>query len=161
MDKHAVAAAVVSVLRRYWLDREKNTYTFPVDPVAIAEKMGLKVESYPLGTGHHMGELEGKTIRYRRDIPLPVQRIVIAHELGHYALGHGQAFYDSDENFDVLSLEEKEREANAFAIGLLVPGPAVKYLVDQKGITDPEVLKQKLIVPSTAVAVQMRALGYA
>lgn len=161
MDTTAVARAVSLVLRRYWLDKSKGTYSYPIDPVLIAQRLGLKVEAYPAGAGHHMGELSGRTIRYKRELPLPTQRIVIAHEIGHYVLGHGHAFYDSDENFDVLTPDEKERMANAFAIALLVPAPAIKYLVDKKGITDPELIKQVLAVPSSAVAIQMRAMGYA
>lgn len=156
-----VVKAISRVLDRYWLDKEKNTYSFPVDPVTIAQRMGLKVEPYPLGYKDHLGELQDKTIRYSRELPIETQRIVIAHEIGHYALGHGSSFYDSNENFDVLTSDINEKMANAFAIALLVPGPAIRYLVDKKGITDPELIKQKLIVPSSAVAIQMRSLGYA
>jgi len=57
------------------------------------------------------------------------QRFSIAHECGHLKLHKGKMYVDARINFrDTLSslaVDPEEREANAFAAALLMPGPFV------------------------------------
>ena len=86
----------------------------PVVVHAIARKLGFIVRpSHNLGTLR--ARLVGDVIEVSADEPPVAQRFSVAHELGHHFLGtlHGAG-------------ETAEREADAFAGELLVPGPMLR-----------------------------------
>lgn len=91
-----------------------RTHGFTSPPVivhSIARKLGFTIT-----TSHRLGGLRarlvGEQIEVSADEPPVAQRFSVAHELGHHFLGtvHGDG-------------EVAEREADAFAGELLVPGP--------------------------------------
>lgn len=70
-----------------WLLREHWDGTFPVDPVAIAEELGIEVIFGTLreGTsGAIIAEGEDVQILISEDDPMGRQTFTCAHELGHY-----------------------------------------------------------------------------
>jgi hypothetical protein len=114
------------LLRRFGLDTD---YPVPVEDVAHA-----------LGVGIVSGELEralacltrvGGHARIRvsdRHVDPGQLRFSIAHELGHYLLGHGAGLRGCDlETVQrVLVDSQAEAEANTFAGELLLPEPLVR-----------------------------------
>lgn len=141
--------------RAEMLIQEMGIKSLPVDPFAIAEQHDIEVmadEAKAAGmfgclvkVGNRFG------IMYTKHIDTEgFQRFTVAHELGHYFLpGHSEALY-FDEPHEPRSRSSEasptsyEREANAFAAGLLMPShlfvkaipgagegfAAVKFLAD-------------------------------
>lgn len=101
------------------------------DPERLAEQMKILVSREPMGLFE--GCCKGFFLVYRRkkhitvnsDLPDVLQRLVLAHELGHCILHSGfssAAFHDVT-LFDVT--DRKEYEANVFASELLLPDETV------------------------------------
>lgn len=64
---------------------------------------------------------------------VPRKRFSIAHEIGHYLLGHMNHFhYDNDGTLNIYRKGSQEAEANEFASELLMPTPAFMNVVDGK-----------------------------
>jgi len=72
----------------------------------LAERLGLTVQ---IENFDHDGMLVGRTIEIPKQVSLPVQRFVLAHEIGHFVLRH-----DGER-------DKVEPEANALASELLIP----------------------------------------
>jgi uncharacterized protein DUF955 len=89
----------------------------PIDVVAIARKLGLKVEYVTLG--NVSGELRNGRIRVNKDHHRVRQRFSIAHELGHVRL------HTSHGTRGTLA----ERQADTFAGALLVPPSMLRAAV--------------------------------
>ena len=96
------------------------------DPFQLCDEMGIILLQQPLGTapdaikGFFMEIKRIKTITVNSDLPEIVQKIIVAHELGHAVLHHTSgvhAFHDFA-LFDESS--ERERDANLFAAEFLL-----------------------------------------
>jgi Zn-dependent peptidase ImmA (M78 family)/transcriptional regulator with XRE-family HTH domain len=105
----------------------------PISDVAIlADEIGVVVARMPLGSDERAPEgcsaLDPQTgaayVLINSDKPRVRRRFTIAHELGHLALAHlhgGDVVVDET----VRGRSPREREANAFAAGLLMPEEGV------------------------------------
>ena len=98
------------------------------DPFQLAEAMNIEVLRTPMGTaerdckGFFLVHSRIRVIVINSDLPMVIQRIILAHELGHAALHektlesvkayHDFALYDTT--------EMAEYEANLFAADLLL-----------------------------------------
>ena len=109
------------------------------DPFLLAKAMGIILLPQPFGLEE--GSLKGfylqrnriKTITYNCDLPEILQRIIIAHELGHsqlHAKGGVHAFHDVG-LFDESSRYEKE--ANLFAAEYLLRDEEVLDMLNSDG----------------------------
>jgi Zn-dependent peptidase ImmA (M78 family) len=67
-------------------------------------------------------------IRYKKNMPIEVQRFTVAHELGHIILEH----ISFDGSSSQCSGNCQEQEANAFAGALLVPVKDLKVFLKKK-----------------------------
>lgn len=94
------------------------------DPVRLCRQMGIIILYEPLGNSHDaikgffLASKRIRTITVNSDLPVIIQRIIIAHELGHAVLHHTKeicAFHDISV-YDSSSIQEKE--ANLFAAEL-------------------------------------------
>jgi Zn-dependent peptidase ImmA (M78 family) len=140
----------------------------PVNPAKIAESMGAVVTSDPedfddLMTSGSFSIKDGKpTIWYNTSAPEVRQRFTIAHELGHFVLGHGEAgkvFRDGARNFNASQYDPSETSANRFAASLLMPAEAVRYWVRAKKVTDITALAVKFDVSEVAMKYRLKNLG--
>ena len=123
-----------------WVDhilQDNKQNTPPVNVFNIAHNENIEL-------GHlskrkvQNGRVEGKlyfhtrnkqwVIRYNKDNSLTGQRIIVAHELGHYFL-HKTSFEDTDEIlFRNIQWDLYELQANQFAAELLMPkSMIIKY----------------------------------
>jgi Zn-dependent peptidase ImmA (M78 family) len=116
----------------------------PVPVASLAEAMGLTIERRPLGD--HDGELRRRRIIVNRDHHRVRQRFTIAHELGHFVL-HSK--HGSDES--------AERQANAFAGGLLIPPPLLRLAIRET--PDASSLRQRFDVSEGAIWIAVRQAG--
>lgn len=150
------ARKAIDILRQHW-DR-----ALPVDPAAIALNMGVTVLSDPeiapaSGTFNLTGD--GPTIRFNSREPKVRQRFTIAHELGHYALAHGDAFRDTSGEFSASNFDLREVSANQFAAALLIPKAAVDEVISQ-GTTQLAELARIFEVSEAAMRYRLKDLGW-
>lgn len=144
-----------SLLKEYW------DLQVPIDPEYFAEKLGLTVIQEPLGYRSGYLDAAGKTIRVNSTESRVRQRFTVAHELGHYCLGHSSAEQNSAAiNFGKDYDPAKEAAANRFAAELIMPAIAIRALMECRGITDPIELRKVLGVSSVALNIRLTALGY-
>lgn len=139
--------------------------SLPVDPVQIANRLGIEVEPLPAsnktvsGTLIHVGNSFG--IQYATYIDsLGFQNFCVGHELGHYSIpGHpekllGSGIHESHAGF--TSNDRCEQEADHFAAGLLMPSflfdPALDNL--QTGLAAIESLASQCGTSLTATAIR-------
>ncbi len=118
------------VLRAHWDGK------FPVDPRGIAERMHATLATCSPESGSIVIKDDEVVISVNENESSVRQRFTIAHEIGHWVLGHGSNFRDSPEEFLTQSPSLVEREANAFAANLLMPKSAVqdKVFVEKASI---------------------------
>lgn len=142
---------------------QKTRVRMPVNPVAVAEELGITVKVATFADPRIVGALlpqEDRWTVYVRSSDSPRrQRFTVAHELGHYVLHqaeHPEGIFDDDLNFlrtegNVSGDREQEREANQFAAELLMPEDAVRTAYES--IKDISALARRF-------AVSQEAMGY-
>lgn len=92
------------------------------DPYRIAERLDIKVDNYPFRSnirGMVIEVADRTCIAVNSALSEPWKRFVLAHEIGHLQLSAKGAGYFFLSEF-TLMLPLIEREANLFAMGLLV-----------------------------------------
>lgn len=144
------------ILNLYW-----NGY-LPVDPIDIARKMGVKVNSNTsLGhSGHFCFDDNGvPTIDYNSSEPESRQRFTIAHELGHYVNGDRDAPRDTSVSFNQYSRDIREVNANRFAAELLMPDNVVMHLINFEHIYSLDELASRFAVSTGAMHYRLVNLG--
>lgn len=144
----------------------------PVDPFAIAEREGItceKLSSVLPGVSGCLVTAGNKFGIFYSDSfsSEGLRRFTVAHELGHYFLeGHwkhifadGNARHVSDSGFS--SDEQCEREADAFAVALLMPDEPFRAACArvQPGLTAVETLAEKCGTSLTATAIRYATLS--
>lgn len=138
----------------------------PVRPIAIARSMGIEVfKSSTLG---HSGQIQlGKddetpVIVFNDTEALVRQRFTVAHEIGHFALGHlndsKRMFRDESKNFSAFQYDTREVEANQFAAAFLMPGDIVRLAV-QQGTRSISALAEMFRVSEAAMKFRLINLG--
>lgn len=157
-------AAAEQVLNQHW------NGMLPVDPVAIASRMGIRVVA--IGTQAEPWEYSGYFKKYDATYDGPVilvnradgamrQRFTIAHELGHYVLQHEDAPRDYPSQFSSSVGDPKERAANQFAAELLMPASAVRKVVESGRMQHVEELAQAFQVSPVAMNYRLTNLNLA
>lgn len=122
-----ICSSVERVVRRY---KER-------DPLELCEAMGVRVRYKPMGS--HPGAVKGvslvshriKSITINSDLPDIIQRIVLAHELGHIVLHCTSEVrcYHEISLYDETAMTEKD--ANLFAAELLLEDDTVLDVLNQ------------------------------
>jgi len=154
----SVEAKARDVLDRYW-DRE-----LPIDPVKIATAAGVAV--YGRGgfddpdyaySGYYRKVKGVPSIEYNVGEAPVRKRFTVAHELGHFALGHEDAPRDAG-NF-YASADPRERQANRFAAELLMPASLVRHYYTSGIATTVEELARTFGVSKDAMGYRLINLG--
>ena len=147
--------------------QEQNIMALPIDPIAIAGKLGILVQAKPASTKGVSGMLirnstnDQFAIAYATHIKsMGFQRFSVSHELGHYQLpGHVEAVLGSqnihESRAGFVSDNTYEREADHFAAGLLMPSDLFRKELKAagEGMDAIETLAAKCItsLPATAI----------
>ena len=149
------------VLERHW------DYELPVKPKRIANLLGMKVRKLDVSDMNDHGlsgkfEMEGHVpvCYYNPDEPRVRRRFTIAHEIGHYVLGHGNSFRDPVSHFSRTSYDYKEAQANRFAAELLMPEIAVNFVIRKRGVTKLRKLAEIFDVSQVAMDYRLQNLGW-
>jgi Zn-dependent peptidase ImmA (M78 family)/transcriptional regulator with XRE-family HTH domain len=121
-------------------ERFRDRYGLGASPIAdvaiLADEVGVVVARMPLGNDFDSPDgcsavdpdTDAPYILINSNKPRVRRRFTIAHELGHLALGHllnGQVIVDET----VGRKSPEEKQANAFAAGLLMPAEGVQGAV--------------------------------
>lgn len=146
------------LLNRYW-DRQ-----LPIDPVKIATVAGIAVYgrggrddmNYPY-SGYYKIYNGVPSIEYNVTEPPVRQRFTVAHELGHFALGHEDSPRDVG-NFQ-SSGDYRERQANKFAAELLMPASLVTHYYQSGVASSVEALASIFGVSKDAMGYRLINLG--
>lgn len=123
------------ILLEYW------TGGLPVNPVFIANKLGIDVYKEDLGTKLAKSVIENNkfTITVGSGEKISSHRFFIAHCIGHILLEHlskdKPIIEDTKSSFS-SSNRNKEKDANTFALALLLPERLVKTWFDKMIGTD-------------------------
>lgn len=159
-------------LRSTEILRDLCLQELPIDPFEIAvRKQILCQEHSALGSGISgcmMKVGDNFAIIYSTRFPNEgFQRFTVAHELGHYFMdGHvshlfanGQTLHQSQSGF--LSSDAYEREADAFAAGMLMPKAVFLRAMDGvgTGISSIETLASLCRTSLTATAIRFAKLS--
>jgi Zn-dependent peptidase ImmA (M78 family) len=117
-----------------WWDTPAKDHPLPVDPIALARRLGIRVQVVPLDpdeSGNIFIPPEGPpVISLNRGDALSRQRFTCAHEIGHYVrraandLSH-RTFVDYRDTLAGLGVNTEEIYANQFAAALLMPAHLV------------------------------------
>jgi len=132
---------IKSIVNKLLLDINFKGTKVPVK--RVAETLGLKIKEEYLEdniSGFLYKKGKKPTIVVNEDHPLVRRRFTIAHEIGHYVLGHsGDLFLDRkyilfrDSKSSDGSLRV-EKQANKFAAELLMPEESILYEIENRNI---------------------------
>jgi len=132
-----------------------NIYSPPVPVERVAELFSLKIVYYskfPDSVSGAIIQEEGlNAIGVNSNHPKVRQRFTIAHELGHYIMGHDDTRI-IDDTFDKPT--NKEQEANKFAAELLMPRNMLKRDIEEKEYDIP-MLAKRYEVSEQAISVRL------
>lgn len=149
------------VLRECWDGK------LPVNPRAIAERMGLEVrfvQDFDC-TGHieRLEKPRAALITVNAAETCVRKRFTLAHQIGHYALGHLDQYTslpcDTPAHFRASSSSPVERQANDFAVRLLMPENIIRHLITQHNITRVSDLARTFGVSQVAMAHRLSMAG--
>jgi Zn-dependent peptidase ImmA (M78 family) len=152
--------------------RDLNLQGLPIDPFEVAarkdilcqenDSLGSGISGCMMKVGDNFGILYSS--RFASE---GFQRFTVAHELGHYFMdGHvshlfanGETLHRSQSGF--LSSDTFEREADAFAAGLLMPKTAFQLAIDDagEGINAIAMLASRCRTSLTATAIRFAKLS--
>lgn len=132
MSRREIEARAAEVLRRHGL------YSIPVDPVVLANRLGIKVHNAKFSQEGVSGVIAKRgdyvsLLVNEADAPAR-KRFTIAHELGHHFLHlvRDGAFVDKEvdlfrgEPGEEDARKQEEVQANQFAAALLMPEELVR-----------------------------------
>lgn len=139
----------------------------PVDVYAIAEGQSLTVTEIHVDDTRWSGSFyrSRKTIAVNAKHHVNRRRFTVAHELGHFCLGHesadddfqDQAGFEGSYETGIIGADDEdidvEREANEFASELLVPLALIKK--DYASLPIPKELAKMYLVSETAMFVSL------
>ena len=158
---------------------EQRLYNTPVDVYSVANGLGLGVVPHDFAndvSGLLITSGGKSTIGINSNNGVTRKRFTIAHEIGHYVLGHQRegAFIDKPGNFFTIVYRDsssstgefqQEREANAFAAALLMPRELIDITIkkmsfdfedDQMSVID--ILAHEFEVSSQAMSFRLSNL---
>lgn len=145
-------------LDRHWDGR------LPIDPAAMAEKAGILVVDDACLSGEGLSgcfdpEAGRPVIRYNPKEAEVRQRFTVAHEIGHFVLGHGAAYRDPAANF-ATNAAPTEAAANRFAAALLMPSEVVEAVIKEQANPTLESLAALFGVSTVAMRYRLINLGW-
>ncbi len=137
--------------------------SFPIDLHFIAAQNNIKIEYVDSKDDEYCGEIDMDKspiiIKANANHPETRQRFTIAHELGHYFLGHGSRNRIIDKKANMNSYDPIEYLANDFASKLLMPDLFIQYLLEGKMIKTIGDVAKIFNVSTHAAEIRCKRLG--
>jgi Zn-dependent peptidase ImmA (M78 family) len=157
------------------LSKHKLDQRLPIDVEALAKSLGILVRYQPFAedlSGVLVKEQSQTVIGVNSSQAITRQRFTIAHELGHYTLGHeGEVFVDKmlrhqavvirRDGKSSLGQDLYEIQANQFAAELLMPRELLVRQVSKRLDKKPNVSSAELVMDlARAFLVSTQAMEY-
>jgi Zn-dependent peptidase ImmA (M78 family) len=144
---------------------EKLRLSPPVQAVDVAQHYGLNVRYCEFKEEYNniSGFIEGSTIFINVEESPQRQNFTIAHELGHYLLGHLEnPNYDALYRGPITEQNEKylEQEANCFAANLLVPQDILIQRIHENPLITEWQLSNSFGVSEEVIVFRKKTLQY-
>lgn len=150
--------------------REHNVNILDVDPVKLADQLGIIVQEVEFNDSDISGILSHEGDKYTISINMydsyERKRFTVAHELGHYWLGH---LKETDSNLEIFRKcatgDDKEIEANKFAAALLVNSSYLKAMYEVSKIVNKDYttivtkLAEKFHVSKQTLHYRLKSIG--
>jgi Zn-dependent peptidase ImmA (M78 family) len=161
---HMPPRTAKSILKKFWdrtipvnVDMLKGfTAKMKVRVLAHARSDDFSGEYLPFGSEPG----EPPLIIYNVRKPITRQGFAIAHCLGHHVLGHGKC--PRETGFSAHVSDQREKDANAFAVELLLPEEAVREYLHQYHTPDRlsvEALSRHFHVELALMSFRLHTLG--
>lgn len=148
------------VLDTYW------NGDLPVPLISIANAMGIRVfkqQNLDCSGKIFLDEVGKPRIIFNPNEAPVRQRFTIAHEIGHFSLGHLKpghtAYRDEAGHFSSNVRDLKEIEANKFAARILMPANSVKTAFLKMGKLSIENMAEMFDVSTVAMRYRLINLG--
>ena len=134
------AEQAAGTLLESWWDTPERDSPLPVDPLALARRLGIRVQVVALPPDESGNIVippdDAPVISLNRGDALNRQRFTCAHEIGHYlqrGAGHvtDRSFTDYRSTLAGLGVNKQEIYANRFAAALLMPAHLVTRWRDE------------------------------
>lgn len=146
------------VLKKYWGDK-----SYPVNPYNIAYQNNIEIRNNPF---LKIENIAGKIYNQNNRIIIEIdpwqteyrQKFIVAHELGHYFLGHDFNIIDTVEILE-NPIDKHEIDANKFAAGLLMPKQFIEHILYKLQISDISKIAEMLDVSKLALSSQLKSLN--
>ena len=166
LSRAEIEQQAMAVLRQHGLE------SIPVDPVVLANKLGMAVHNAKFSDDNIVGMIAKRgdrtTLLVNASDPPFRKRFTIAHELGHHFLHllEDGEFVDGEANLfrqphedqqDVTPQRRQEIQANIFASALLMPADAVRS--ERKQPRSLEAMARKFNVSEAAMGFRVDQLG--
>jgi Zn-dependent peptidase ImmA (M78 family) len=149
---------VMRVILSYWDGR------LPVDSAKLARSMGITVDQAADLKPGVFGGFEiterGPRIFVSAEKDEVGQRFIVAYELGHYVLEHGDYFEDTADAFADVPRTWRAAQASLFAQKLLVPDFALETAIMKRNILHPRDLMKLFGVTSFTLYYRLEELGW-
>lgn len=147
---------------------EHGMYSIPVDPVVIANRLGIRVSNAVFSDASISGMIAQrggkKSMLVNSNDSIERKRFTIAHELGHSILHFDNEGEFVDSATDLFRTEaptdgphNKEVEANAFAAALLMDAELVKKVWNE--LNNLELMARVFMVSDSAMGIRLNSLG--
>jgi Zn-dependent peptidase ImmA (M78 family) len=158
------------LLQKTWGGEDPSRLVLPVDPFAIARKLGIQVfidSSLPPEVSGMLRKLAGyddPEILLNAEDSRNRQRFTCAHEIGHYSqrvkdgVDEAWEYVDKRDALSSKGMKPEEIYANKFAAELLMPKKAVERLTAKYA---PATLAYEFGVSADAMRFRLENLGIA
>jgi len=115
-----------------------------INVIAIAQNEGLTIKEFDQDDISKLKNIAGffdpksKTIYINKSDPPNRKTFTIAHELGHYTLGHTPEKYGVLPRWQQPGIEKEpeEKEADCFAANLLVPEKILRKIIQEYNLSN-------------------------
>jgi len=149
-----------SIAKTYNIDIYGTDFNYIAEIDKIKER--IKDKGKVLGMVSVKNDRANVYYNNNEDIDIPLQRFVIAHEIGHCVYEYdelsreGMVEFANENDTD----DEKEKLCDSFAMELLIPNYSVKYFYDN--IKKPKIkdLANVFLVPEDKIKKRLEYLGY-
>ena len=157
-------STVDKIIENHW------NWQLPVDIYSISNQLNVQIMTLEQAGYQDIkisviaeAKCNQRIVAYNKNEPEHVQRYSIAHGLGHHMLNHitknNEKIIGTKDSFSLHNQDFQEKACNDFALNILLPSDAIKYMVFKEGITDLDHLSQSFQVSGLATYTKLERMG--